>query len=105
MNYAAGYVGDSSDQIKIRRFEKEREERRKQLENLKKNSNSSIACVGPRQFASSKSSTLEQKFGEETIGLVTKAEFIKKRQDLEELIHKQEYRKHDQNDEVKQKIR
>jgi protein FAM50 len=83
MKFAAGYVGNSADHLKIRRFEKEREERRKQLEELKKKSNLSIENVGTRQFSPSICSILELRFGEETMGLVTKEEFKKKRQNLE----------------------
>jgi len=83
MNFAAGYVGNSTDHIKIRRLKKERVERRKQLDELKKKSNLSIENVGTRRFARSKCSILELKFSEETTGLVTKEEFTKKRQNLE----------------------
>jgi len=95
MNFAAGYVGDAADQVKILRFEKKREERRKQIEDLKKLSTSSLAGAGTRQFSSSNSTLLEHKFREETVGLVTKEEFIKKRRTLEERIELDTYSSHE----------
>lgn len=86
MNLPAGYVGANSDQMKIQRFEKQREEKRKQIEIIKKISNATIGTAGTRQFALSKSAPLEQKFGEETAGLVTKAVFIEKRRTLQETM-------------------
>jgi protein FAM50 len=90
MNFAAGYVGDSSDLMKIRRFEKQREDRRKQIEELKKISSSPFVGTGTRQFLNSKCNLLEQKFDEEMAGLVTKAEFIRKRRSLEAKLQVQE---------------
>jgi len=75
------------------------------LEDLKKISNSAIVGAGTRQFASSKSSTLELKFGEETAGLVTKAEFTKKRQSLEKRIQLQEHENHEQKNIQRHKIK
>lgn len=90
MNFAGGYVGDSSDLMKIRRFEKQREDRLKQIDELKRMSSSSLVPTGTGHFLNSKCPLLEQKFGEETAGLVTKAEFIEKRKTFEEKVQGEE---------------
>ena len=45
-----GYVGSAEDQRRIRRQEKEREERKKQFEDKKKQSDANVDGAGLRQF-------------------------------------------------------
>lgn len=91
--------------MKIRRFEKQRQEKRKQMENLKKISRSCLVNAGTRQFALSKTTSLEQKFGEEIVGLVTKAEFVEKRRTLEERMQVEEYVRRNQEEERHRQFR
>ncbi len=45
-----GYVGSAEDQRRIRRQEKEREDRKKQFEDKKKQSDANVDAAGLRQF-------------------------------------------------------
>ena len=45
-----GYVGSAEDQRRIRRQEKDREERKKQFEDKKKQSDANVDGAGLRQF-------------------------------------------------------
>merc|ERR1712025_817717 len=103
-NFSGGYVGDSSDQIKIRRFEKQRAEKRKHIEELQKISHYSLVNAGTRQFATASKSLLEQKFSEDTVGLVSKAEFSEKRRTLEKSVQGEEYQRSNHKDELQRKI-
>lgn len=71
-----GYVGTFADQERIRKQEKEREESRRQFEEAKRKAS---AGAGLRDFSSGTSEALENAFKAETVGLVTRAEFVEKR--------------------------
>ncbi len=45
-----GYVGSAEDQRRIRRQEKEREDRKRQFEDKKKQSDANVDAAGLRQF-------------------------------------------------------
>ncbi|GMH33809.1 hypothetical protein BSKO_01643 [Bryopsis sp. KO-2023] len=82
-----GYVGNSQDVTRIRRQQKQREEQRKKFEELKNQSKAKVEAAGLRRFgAGSSEQALETAFKNETIGLVTREEFIQKRTTLEERI-------------------
>eukprot|EP00197_Chlamydomonas_leiostraca_P012081 CAMPEP_0202862594 /NCGR_PEP_ID=MMETSP1391-20130828/3578_1 /ASSEMBLY_ACC=CAM_ASM_000867 /TAXON_ID=1034604 /ORGANISM="Chlamydomonas leiostraca, Strain SAG 11-49" /LENGTH=386 /DNA_ID=CAMNT_0049542143 /DNA_START=60 /DNA_END=1220 /DNA_ORIENTATION=- len=91
--FADGYVGSAEDSARIRRQQKEREKERKKFEELAKAKHDEAAQAGLKQFASTTSEALEHAFKNETIGLVTKAEFIKKRTTLQERMEEEVKRK------------
>lgn len=45
-----GYVGSSQDQTRIRRQEKEREEQRRKIEELKRETEAKVTSAGLRRF-------------------------------------------------------
>ncbi|CAL8471113.1 g10655 [Coccomyxa elongata] len=79
-----GYVGSAEDQRRIRRQEKEREEKKKQFEKAKQQSDANVDGSGLRQFGAGTSETLEAAFKIETVGLVTREEFLSKRETLKD---------------------
>lgn len=54
-----GYVGSAEDQRRIRRQEKEREDRKKQFEDKKKRSDANVDAAGLRQFGAGTSEVLQ----------------------------------------------
>lgn len=91
--YGQGYVGTSQDVNRIRRQEKQREEERKNFEELQKQKRDGVQTAGLRQFGVSKTEVLESTFKNETIGLVTREEFIQKRTTLQERVEEEFARK------------
>lgn len=81
-----GYVGSAEDQRRIARQEKERSEQRKHFEETKRKMESG-AGAGLRQFGTGTSELLEHAFKTETVGLVTKEQFVEKRQTLADRMH------------------
>ncbi|MEW5303656.1 MAG: hypothetical protein WDW36_006327 [Sanguina aurantia] len=92
-SFAGGYVGTSEDVARIRRQEKQRGDARKKFESLKKESEDRVDGAGLRQFGVSTTEALEHAFKNETVGLVTKAEFVQKRTTLQERIEEEMRRK------------
>ncbi|GIL91663.1 hypothetical protein Vretimale_9551 [Volvox reticuliferus] len=88
-----GYVGTGEDVQRIRRMEKQREEQRKKFEALQKQTKDQADAAGLRQFGASTEEALEHAFKNETVGLVTKAEFIQKRTTLQERLEEEHRRK------------
>lgn len=91
--YGQGYVGTSQDVNRIRRQEKQREEQKKAFEELQKQKRDKVETAGLRQFGASKTEVLETAFKNETIGLVTREEFIQKRTTLQERVEEELQRK------------
>ena len=80
-----GYVGSAEDQRRILHQQKEREEQRRQYEEAKKKAEATATAPALRQFGTSSSvEQLEQAFKTETVGLVTRDEFVKKRETIKE---------------------
>ncbi|KAI3985990.1 hypothetical protein MKX01_039072 [Papaver californicum] len=73
-----GYVGTAQDAVRIRRLEKQREVERKKIQELKNKSASSGGQSGLLQFGSSTSEILETAFKKETVGLVTREQYVEK---------------------------
>ncbi|KAK9807062.1 hypothetical protein WJX72_012353 [[Myrmecia] bisecta] len=84
-----GYVGSSEDARRIRRQEKEREEQKKKFNERIKASDANVDAAGLRQFGAGVSEVLETAFKNETVGLVTRDEFVAKRQTLQERIEEE----------------
>ena len=88
--YANGYVGTSEDSQRIRKLDKQREEQRKKFEQLQDQKRNEAA--GLRQFGASKSEAYEAVFKSETVGLVTREEFMQKRATIQERLEEDEAR-------------
>eukprot|EP00850_Spirogloea_muscicola_P020396 SM000214S06790 [mRNA] locus=s214:131854:134544:- [translate_table: standard] len=73
-----GYVGSAQDAVRIRRLEKQREQERQRIEALKKKS-AEGGGQGLLQFGQGTSEVLESAFKKETVGLVTREQFVEKR--------------------------
>ena len=86
-----GYVGNSADVQRIRRKEKEREEERRKFDEAKSRVESGAKADAFKQFgAAGSSETLEQAFRNETVGLVSRADFAEKRANLQEKYEEEE---------------
>lgn len=88
--YANGYVGTSEDAQRLRKLDKQREQQRKKFEELQDQKKREAA--GLRQFGSSKSEAYEAAFKTETVGLVTRKEFLEKRATIQERLEEDELR-------------
>lgn len=88
--FANGYVGSSEDSQRIRKLDKQREQQRKQFEELQEKKRREAA--GLRQFGASKSEAYEAAFKNETVGLVTRQEFLEKRNTIQERLAEDELR-------------
>ncbi|EFJ29632.1 hypothetical protein SELMODRAFT_170698 [Selaginella moellendorffii] len=86
-----GYVGTAQDAARIRRLEKQREVERKRIQDLKKKS--AEGQGGLLQFGSGTSEILESAFKKETVGLVTREQFVEKRVNLRTKIEEEEKEK------------
>jgi protein FAM50 len=88
--FANGYVGTTEDAQRVRKLDKQREQQRKKFEELQEKKKREAA--GLRQFGSSKAETYEAAFKTETVGLVTRKEFIEKRATIQERLEEDEAR-------------
>ncbi|CAM6033675.1 unnamed protein product [Sphagnum compactum] len=86
-----GYVGTAQDAARIRRLEKQRELERKRIQELKKKS--AEGQGGLLQFGSGTSELLESAFKKETVGLVTREQFVEKRVNLRSKLEEEEKEK------------
>jgi len=89
-----GYVGTGEDQRRILRQQKEREEQRQQYEDARKKAEAA-ANAGLRQFGASTAEALEHAFKTETVGLVTREQFVEKRQTIAERLEVEAKRQRD----------
>ncbi|GFS42805.1 XAP5 family protein [Actinidia rufa] len=88
-----GYVGTSQDAVRIRRLEKQREAERRKIQDLKNKTASTQGQPGLLQFGSSTSEILETAFKKETVGLVTREEYVEKRVNIRSKIEEEEKEK------------
>lgn len=88
--YANGYVGTTEDSQRMRKLDKQREQQRKKFEELQEKKKAEAA--GLRQFGASKAETYEAAFKTETVGLVTRKEFLEKRATIQERLEEDELR-------------
>nr|XP_027097955.1 protein XAP5 CIRCADIAN TIMEKEEPER-like [Coffea arabica]XP_027097956.1 protein XAP5 CIRCADIAN TIMEKEEPER-like [Coffea arabica]XP_027097957.1 protein XAP5 CIRCADIAN TIMEKEEPER-like [Coffea arabica] len=88
-----GYVGTAQDAVRIRRLEKQREAERRKIQELKNKSASSKGQPGLLQFGSSTSEKLETAFKKETVGLVSREEYVEKRVNIRSKIEEEEKEK------------
>jgi protein FAM50 len=86
--FANGYVGTSEDSQRLRKLDKQREQQRKKFEELQDKKKREAA--GLRQFGASKAEAYEAAFKTETVGLVTRKEFLEKRATIQERIEEDE---------------
>ena len=97
-NYGmGGYVGSAEDQRRIYRQEQQRQQQRRQYDDARKKSESAL---GLRQFGSGTSEVVEHAFKSETVGLVTRDEFVEKRQTIEERLKAEAKRKREAEEEA-----
>ncbi|KHN16569.1 Protein XAP5 CIRCADIAN TIMEKEEPER [Glycine soja] len=88
-----GYVGTAQDAVRIRRLEKQREAERRKIQELKTKSASAKDQPGLLQFGSSTSEILETAFKKETVGLVTREQYVEKRVNIQSKIEEEEKEK------------
>lgn len=88
-----GYVGTGNDQQRILRQNQEREEERRKFEEAKSRAEQGGTKNAFKQFGAGTSETLEQAFRNETVGLVSRADFASKRADLQERYEEEEREK------------
>jgi len=88
-----GYVGTAQDAVRIRRLEKQREAERKRIQDLKNKSASAGGQTGLLQFGSGTSEILENAFKKETVGLVTREQYVEKRVNLRTKMEEEEKEK------------
>ncbi|XP_021900451.1 protein XAP5 CIRCADIAN TIMEKEEPER [Carica papaya] len=88
-----GYVGTAQDAVRIRRLEKQREAERRKIQELKTKSSSAKGQTGLLQFGSSTSEILETAFKKETVGLVTREQYVEKRVNIRNKIEEEEKEK------------
>ncbi|GFP85948.1 protein xap5 circadian timekeeper [Phtheirospermum japonicum] len=107
-----GYVGTAQDAVRIRRLEKQREAERRKIQELKNKTASSQGQPGLLQFGSSTSENLtikgdawinitqnqgwpilETAFKKETVGLVTREEYVEKRVNIKNKFEEEEKEK------------
>lgn len=88
-----GYVGTAQDAVRIRRLEKQREAERQKIQELKTKSASDKGQPGLLQFGSSTSEILETAFKKETVGLVTREQYVEKRVNIRNKIEEEEKEK------------
>ncbi|XVF45474.1 hypothetical protein PTKIN_Ptkin02bG0209300 [Pterospermum kingtungense] len=88
-----GYVGTAQDAVRIRRLEKQREAERRKIQELKTKSASAKDQPGLLQFGSSTSEILETAFKKETVGLVTREQYVEKRVNIRNKIEEEEKEK------------
>lgn len=97
-----GYVGTTADQQRIERQLKEREESHKDYEEAKKKAQQG---AGLRQFGAASSEAIEHAFKNETVGLVTREQFVEKRTTIEERIKAEQKRMRHEADEEEQRAK
>ncbi|KAF3629813.1 Protein XAP5 CIRCADIAN TIMEKEEPER [Capsicum annuum] len=88
-----GYVGTAQDGVRIRRLEKQREAERRKIQELKNKTASSKGQPGLLQFGSSTSEILETAFKKETVGLVTREQYVEKRVTIKTKLEEEEKEK------------
>ncbi|GMH23666.1 hypothetical protein Nepgr_025509 [Nepenthes gracilis] len=88
-----GYVGTAQDAVRIRRLEKQREAERRKIQELKNKSASGKGQAGLLQFGSGQSEILETAFKKETVGLVTREQYVEKRVNIRNKIEEEEKEK------------
>ncbi|XP_010906326.1 protein XAP5 CIRCADIAN TIMEKEEPER [Elaeis guineensis] len=88
-----GYVGTAQDAVRIRRLEKQREAERRKIQELKNKTASAGGQTGLLQFGSSTSEILETAFKKETVGLVTREQYVEKRVNIRNKIEEEEKEK------------
>lgn len=90
--FSNGYVGTAQDSQRIRRQEKQREEQRKKFEEQQQQQREKVLNAGIKQFGASKSEALDAAFKIETVGLVTREEFMQKRNTIQQRLEQEEAR-------------
>eukprot|EP00798_Chlamydomonas_sp_ICE-L_P026756 gene26756-4333_t len=97
---ADGYVGSAEDSARIRRMDKKRNAEKEHFNKMKQQRDERLESAGLRKFGASTSEQLEHAFKNETIGLVTKAEFVQKRTTLQERLEEEMKKKLEEDEEL-----
>ncbi|KAL7002591.1 hypothetical protein U1Q18_003743 [Sarracenia purpurea var. burkii] len=88
-----GYVGTAQDAARIRRLEKQRESERRKIQELKNKTASTQDQPGLLQFGSGASEIIETAFKKETVGLVTREQYVEKRVNIRSKFEEEEREK------------
>ncbi|XP_010429009.1 PREDICTED: protein XAP5 CIRCADIAN TIMEKEEPER [Camelina sativa] len=88
-----GYVGTAQDAVRIRRLQKQREAERKKIQELKSKTASGKDQSGLLQFGTSSCEILDTAFKKETVGLVTREEYVEKRVNIRNKFEEEEKEK------------
>lgn len=88
-----GYVGTAQDAVRIRRLEKQRDAERRKIQELKDKSATGKGQSGLLQFGTSSSEIIDTAFKKETIGLVTREQYVEKRVNIKNKIEEEEKEK------------
>ncbi|CAN6900591.1 unnamed protein product [Brassica oleracea] len=88
-----GYVGTSQDGVRIRRLQKQREAESRKIQELKSKTASGQEQSGLLQFGSSSCEILDTAFKKETVGLVTREEYVEKRVNIRNKFEEEEKEK------------
>ncbi|CAA7028321.1 unnamed protein product [Microthlaspi erraticum] len=88
-----GYVGTAQDAVRIRRLQKQREAERRKIQELKSKTASGQEQSGLLQFGSSSCEILDTAFKKETVGLVTREEYVEKRVNIRNKFEEEEKEK------------
>lgn len=87
--FGDGYVGSAEDSSRIRRMDKKRTEERKKFQEAQKMRQDRIDSAGLRKFDAATTEAIEHAFKNETVGLVTKKEFMQKRATLQDRLEEE----------------
>nr|CAD1840559.1 unnamed protein product [Ananas comosus var. bracteatus] len=85
--------GTAQDAVRIRRLEKQREAERRKIQELKTKSAAAGGQTGLLQFGSGTSEILETAFKKETVGLVTREQYVEKRVNIRSKVEEEEKEK------------
>ncbi|CAH2061638.1 unnamed protein product [Thlaspi arvense] len=88
-----GYVGTAQDAVRIRRLQKQREAERRKIQELKSKTASGQEQSGLLQFGASSCEILDTAFKKETVGLVTREEYVEKRVNIRNKFEEEEKEK------------
>ncbi|ESQ46006.1 hypothetical protein EUTSA_v10000232mg [Eutrema salsugineum] len=88
-----GYVGTAQDAVRIRRLQKQREAERRKIQELKSKTASGQEQSGLLQFGTSSCEILDTAFKKETVGLVTREEYVEKRVNIRNKFEEEEKEK------------
>mmetsp|Transcript_8090 Transcript_8090/g.24049 ORF Transcript_8090/g.24049 Transcript_8090/m.24049 type:complete len:261 (-) Transcript_8090:658-1440(-) len=84
-----GYVGSAEATMRLRKYEKRRELQQQAAEEAKRQSDANVDAAGLRQFGVGQAEAADAAFKAETIGLVTREEFLSAKINLAERMSRE----------------